>query len=168
MLKNIIGFTSQEREELNDKKDFLKKMIMDYCGPKFMLTEICSLRNYWVNRDNINEMNIDAEYGWGQDCDLPVYIFPHLKEYIKLEMELNYNIEHSLFVPVHEGFMVIDTDRLRYNWNIEVKVDELDMGKFIGSGGVNIEYVKNYINRSLSDRGSKIICKKITALKIEN
>ena len=42
------------------------------------------------------------------------------------------------------------------------------MGKFIGSGGVNIEYVKNYINRSLSDRGSKIICKKITALKIEN
>ena len=25
MLKNIIGFTSQEREELNDKKDFLKK-----------------------------------------------------------------------------------------------------------------------------------------------
>ena len=58
MLKNIIGFTSQEREELNDKKDFLKKMIMDYCGPKFMLTEICSLRNYWVNRDNINDVRI--------------------------------------------------------------------------------------------------------------
>ena len=28
MLKNVIGFTSQEREELNDKKDFLKKMII--------------------------------------------------------------------------------------------------------------------------------------------
>ena len=159
-LRNIFSMTEEEKQDLVERAAGLRKSICEYfVKNEFRIDDILNSRSYFIGESSLDKVADDFKsFQFGNINTFPTYMMPHLVEYVKIEIELKYKPTEVLFVPVNEGFILIDTSNLGINWNLTVYTEELNIPFLVGSKGRNAKYIKGYIDSNLSKAGAKVKC----------
>ena len=159
-LRNIFSMTEEEKQALVERAAGLRKSICEYfVKNEFRIDDILNSRSYFIGESSLDKVADDFKsFQFGNINTFPTYMMPHLVEYVKIETELKYKPTEVLFVPVNEGFILIDTSDLGINWNLTIYTEELNIPVLVGSKGRNAIYIKGYIDSNLSKAGAKVKC----------
>lgn len=159
-LKDIFSMTDEEKQELVDRAAALRKSITEYfVKNEFRIDEILESRSYFICQDALDIVADDCKsFKFGNINIFPSYLMPHLVEYVKIETELKYKPTEVMFIPVNEGFILVDTSNLGVNWNLTIYTEELNIPILVGSKGRKAIYIKGYIDSNLNKAGRKAKC----------
>ena len=161
ILKTIANLSHDEISRLEDYVANLKVEILNLTGEGFSLDVFIYLRHYYFNIGNIDNYANQTEYKIA-DNEL---LFEKIREYINIKTKLLFPMSELMFIPVHSGWILIETKDFGVDWFVELYADEADMPRMIGKKGNNIVYIRNFVNKNLSDCGIKPVrCQSIKVL----
>lgn len=170
--KNVKNVMS--KDEINERIERLlssRNVLMDCLGSEFKCEDIVKLRNIFVTKDFLNEYSQNDEgrlFAWGNKYHVCSAEFHYMKLYAEEYTYTQYNMGHSLYVEHINGFIVINTNNLKHNPNIEIRCQPEDIGHLIGKGGAHINILKEYVNKKLEFFGYDLRVRSIRAKKITN
>ena len=177
-IENEISTT--DRLALTGNLNYCITIIEEHLGKNFIkhLDKLLENRNVFITMDMLNERDFGQEiegnpnkvfgYVMGQRISVHPDTFHYIKIYAQIKTILNYNVNHSLYINHINGFIIVDTNKLKYNSEVDVKANPEDIGHLIGKGGSHIMQLRNEINTILKEFDIKEQVKFVKAYKIKS
>lgn len=169
-----------DRLSLTDDLNYCVTIIEEHLGKKFIthLDKLLENRNVFITMDMLNEKDFGQEregnpnkvFGYIMEQRISVHpdMFHYIKVYAQIKTVLNYNVNHSLYINHINGFIIVDTNKLKYNSEVDVNSNPEDIGHLIGKGGSHIMQLRNEINTILKEFDIKERVKFVKAYKIKS
>lgn len=149
----------------------LEEAIKYRVGRDFKLKDVESFRNVFINCSYLNEYIVDPDgpnyFSFGQHTMFGPEALDSLRGYMYEVIKRDFNIEHSMYIAHHNGFLVIDTNSLRHTETLDIWCEPDFVGQLVGKKANGIKRLIQKINEQLSQAGSKLKVSKINVLKIK-
>lgn len=149
----------------------LEEAIKYRVGRDFKLKDVEEYRNVFINCSYLNEYITDPDgpdhFSFGQHTMFGPEALDSLRGYMYEVIKRDFNIEHSMYISHHNGFLVIDTKTLRHTETLDIWCEPDFVGQLIGKKAAGIKKLIQKINEQLKFAGSKLEVSKINILKIK-